>query len=150
MLLLLSKDIDKNKEEMLVENAIIRGVKLERLKSAPMVKAQNEADAILDAASKEVIGMIMEEAKDTMDEKSKEEQEKAEKLEERREEQEAFIEKQKEKRKETEELLENMPMEELVHMGQLKDEIKQEIKNIVSEMKLVAEDIKGALVDESV
>ena len=135
---------------MLVENAIIRGVKLERLKSAPMVKAQNEADAILDAASKEVIGMIMEEAKDTMDEKSKEEQEKAEKLEERREEQEAFIEKQKEKRKETEELLENMPMEELVHMGQLKDEIKQEIKNIVSEMKLVAEDIKGALVDESV
>ena len=144
------KDIDKNKEEMLVENAIIRGVKLERLKSAPMVKAQKEADAILDAASKEVIGMIMEEAKDTMDEKSKEEQEKAEKLEERREEQEAFIEKQKEKRKETEELLENMPMEELVHMGQLKDEIKQEIKNIVSEMKLVAEDIKGALVDESV
>ena len=113
---------------MLVENAIIRGVKLERLKSAPMVKAQNEADAILDAASKEVIGMIMEEAKDTMDEKSKEEQEKAEKLEERREEQEAFIEKQKEKRKETEELLENMPMKELVHMEQLKDEIKQEIK----------------------
>jgi len=30
------------------------------------------------------------------------------------------------------------------------ENIKQEIKNIVSEMKLVAEDIKGALVDESV
>ena len=71
-------------------------------------------------------------------------------LEEIQEEKEAFIEKQKEKREETEELLENMPMEELVHMGQLKDEIKQEIKNIVSEMKLVAEDIKGAMVDESV
>lgn len=41
-------------------------------------------------------------------------------------------------------------MEEVVHMGQLKEEIKQEIKNIVSEMKLAAEDIKGALVDESV
>ena len=47
-------------------------------------------------------------------------------------------------------LAENMLMEELVHMGQLKDEIKQEIKNIVSEMKLVAEDLKGAMVDESV
>ena len=90
--------------------------------------------------------MIMEEAKDTIDEETKEKQEKAEKLEEK----EAFNEEQKEKHEETEELLENMPMEELVHMGQLKDEIKQEIKNIVSEMKLVAEDIKGALVDESV
>ena len=143
-------DLDKNKEEILVENAIIRGTKLERLKHAPMVKAQKEADAIQDAASKEIIGMIMEEAKDTIDEETKENQEKAEKLEEIQEEKEAFIEKQKEKREETEELLENMPMEELVHMGQLKDEIKQEIKNIVSEMKLVAEDIKGAMVDESV
>lgn len=143
-------DLDKNKEEILVENAIIRGTKLERLKHAPMVKAQKEADAIQDAASKEIIGMIMEEAKDTIDEETKENQEKAEKLEEIQEEKEAFIEKQKEKQEETEELLENIPMEELVHMGQLKDEIKQEIKNIVSEMKLVAEDIKGAVVDESV
>ena len=144
------KDIDKNKEEILVENAIIRGTKLERLKHAPMVKAQKEADAILDAASKEIIGMIMEEAKDMIDEETKENQEKAEKLEEIKEKKEAFIEKQKEKREDAEEILENMPMEEILHMGQLKEEIKQEIKHIVSEMKLVAEDIKGALVDESV
>ncbi len=143
-------DLDKNREQILEEYAIIRGTKLERLKHDPMVKAQKEAEAILDAASREIIGMIMEEAKDTIDEESKENREKAEKLEEIQEEKEAFIEKQKEKREETKELLENMPMEEMVHMGQLKDEIKQEIKNIVSEMKLVAEDIKGALVDESV
>ncbi len=144
------KDIDKNNLQILEENAIIRGIKLERLKHAPMVKAQKEAEAILDAAGKEIISMIMEEAKDTIDAEVKEEQEKAEKLEEKQEEQEAFIEKQKEKREETEELLEGMPMKEMLHMGQLKDEIKQEIKNIVSEMKLVAEDIKGTLVDESV
>lgn len=144
------KDLEKNKEEILVENAIIRGTRLERLKNDPMVKAQKEADSILDAASKEIVGMIMEEVKDNIDEETKENQEKAEKLEEIQEEKEAFIEKQKEKREEAEELLEEMPMEELVHMGQLKDEIKQEIKNIVSEMKLVAEDIKGAMVDESV
>ena len=144
------KDIDKNNEEILVENAIIRGTRLERLKNDPMVKAKKEAEAILDAASKEIIGMIMEEAKDTIDEKSKEEQEKAEKLEEKQEEQEAFIEKQNEKREENEELFENMPVEEMLQMGQLKAEIKQEIKNIVSEMKLVAEDIKGAMVDKSV
>lgn len=142
-------DIDKNNEQLLEEYAIIRGTKLERLKHAPMVKAQNEAEAILDAASKEIIGMIMEEAKDTVDEDMKEEQEKAEKLEEKQEEQEAFIEKQKEKREETEELLENMPMREMLDMGHLKEEIQQEVKNIISEMKLVAEDIKGAVVDES-
>ena len=144
------KDIDKNKEEILVENAVIRGTKLERLKSAPMVKAQKEAEAILDASSKEIVGMIMEEAKETIDEKHKEEREKAEKLEEKQEEQEAFVEEQKEKRKETEELLENMPMEEMLQMGQLKEEIKQEIQKIVSEMKLVAEDIKGAMVDKNI
>ena len=92
----------------------------------------------------------MEETKDTLEEKSKEEQEKAEKLEEIKEEKEAFIEKQKEKKEETEEVLENMPMEEMIHMGQIKDEIKQEVQKIVNEMKLVAEDIKGAMVDKSI
>ena len=29
-------------------------------------------------------------------------------------------------------------------------DIKQEIKNIISEMKLVAEDIKGAVVDKNI
>lgn len=144
------KDIDKNNEEIFLENAIIRGTKLERLKNDPMVKAKKEAEDILEAASKEIIGMIMEEAKNTIDEKNEEEQEKAEKLEEKQKEQEAFIEKQKEKRKENEELIENMPMDEMLQMGQLKEEIKQEIKNIVSEMKLVAEDIKGAMVDKSI
>lgn len=144
------KDIDKNKEEILMENAIIRGTKLERLKKSPMVKAQKEAEAILNASSKEIVNMIMEEVKDTIEEKSEEEQEKAEKLEEKREEQENLIEKKEEEREENEELLEHMPMKEMIHMGQLKDEIKQEIKDIVSEMKLVAEDIKGAVVDKNI
>ena len=142
------KDIDKNNEEILIENAIIRGTKLERLKKDPMVKAQKEAKEILDDASREIVNMITEEVKDTIEEKSEEEKKKAEKLEERKEEKEAFIEQQKEKKEETEELFENMPMEEMIHMGQLKDEIKQEVQKIVSEMKLVAEDIKGAVVDQ--
>lgn len=144
------KDIDKNNLSILEENAIIRGTKLERLKHAPMVNAQKEAEAILDAAGKEIIGMIMEEARETIDEEAKEEQEKAEKLEEKQEEKEAFIEKQKRKKEDAEELLENMPMKEILHMDQLKEEIKQEIKDIISEMKLVAEDIKSSKVDESV
>ena len=57
-------EMERNKMAILEENAIIRGTKLERLKHSPMVKAKKEADRILDDASKEMIGMIMEEAKD--------------------------------------------------------------------------------------
>ena len=41
-------------------------------------------------------------------------------------------------------------IDNILQMGQLKEEIKQEIKNIVSEMKLVADDIKGAVVDQNI
>ena len=142
--------INENKKMILEENAIIRGIRQERLKHHAIVDAQNEAEEILDAASKEIIGMLMEESKEYVDAKSEENQEKAETLEKKREEQEKFIEAQQEKKDEAEELLEDMPVEELLDMGQLKDEVKQEVQKIVSEMKLVAEDIKGAMVDESV
>lgn len=142
--------IDENNKQILQENAIIRGTKLERLKSSPMVKAQKEADAILQQAGKEIIGMILEEAKDTIDKEQEEEQEKAEALEEEQEKKKEFIEKQKEKRDETEEILTQMPMEELMNLQSLKKEVRQEVEKIVNDMKLVAEDIKGAMVDQEV
>ncbi len=141
--------IDKNNQTIVEENAIIRGIRLERLKHHTMVDAQKQADDILDAASKEVIGILMEEAKEHVDKESEENQEKAEALEEKKEEMNEFIESQQEKREETEEILEEVPVEEILSMSQLKDEVKQEVKKIVSEMKLVAEDIKGAMVDKS-
>lgn len=144
------KEIEKNQKQILEETAIIRGTKLERLKSAPMVKASKEADSILDAAGKEILGMIFEEAKDTIDKNREEEKEKAEKLEEEQKKKEEFIEKQKEKKNAGDEILENMPVEEMVNMGQLKNEVQRDIKNIMNEMKLVAEDIKGARVDEEI
>ena len=95
------------------------------------------------------MGMLMEEAKEYVDEKSEENQEKAEKLEEKQEQMEEFIEAQKEKQDETEEIWEEIPVEEILDMGQLKDEVKQEVKKIINNMNLVVEDIKGAMVDES-
>ena len=114
-----------------------------------MVDARNQAEKILDAASREIMGMLMEEAKEYVDEKSEENQEKAEKLEEKQEQMEEFIEAQKGKQDETEEIWEEIPVEEILDMGQLKDEVKQEVKKIISNMNLVVEDIKGAMVDES-
>ncbi len=143
-------EIEENQKQIVEEYAIIRGTKLERLKSDPMVKAKKESDAILEASGREVTGMIMDEVKETIDKSREEEKEKAQKLEEKQKEQEELIEKQKEKRREEKEILENMPVEEMVTMGQQKETIQKEIKNIVNELKLVAEDIKGARVNEEI
>lgn len=143
------KDINENLKIIREETRIIRGIKLERLKSDPMVKAQKEADSILNAASREIIGMLVEESKEHMDEVSEEKEEQAEKLEEKQEQMEELIEARKEKNEEMEELLEELPVEEMVSIDQLKDEIKQQVEKIASEMKLVVEDIKGAVVDEN-
>ena len=60
----------------------------EKNKNHAMVDAQNEAEAIMDAAEKSVVGMVMNDAKDKIDEKAREEQEKAEEKKEEEEKQE--------------------------------------------------------------
>ena len=139
----------QNDRAILQENAIIRGTKLERLKYAPMTKAKEQAEEIMEAAGEEIKGLILEETKDVLDEKEEEQEEQAEKIEEKRKEQEAFVEKQQEERKQ-EELWEEVPVEEMLDMEQMQTEVQKEIQGIVDKMKLVAEDIKGAAVDTSV
>ena len=141
--------VTENDKAIFQELAIIRGTRLERLKYDPMVKAQKQADAVLDAASKEIIGMVVEDAKEHIDEEKEERQEQAEVIEEKREQQEALIEARKEEREEQEELLEAMPVNEMLTLDQTRTDIKKEIQNIINEMKLVAEDIKGSVVDET-
>lgn len=143
------EELSENEKTILEENAIIRGTRLERLKYSPMVTARNQADEIMEAASGEIIGMVMEDAKEHIDEEQEKRQEQADKLEEQRKEQEKFIESQKEKREEEKDLLEDMPIEEMLQLKQVGDEVQQEVQKILSKMKLVAEDIKGAAVDES-
>ncbi len=136
--------------EMKGEIAAIKAVKLERLKHSPMLDAQKEAEDIMEQAGEEIVGMLLEEGKEHLDEEQKLREEKAEKLEEKKEEQEAFIEAQKEKKEAAEELVEDMPMEEMLTLEQVKLDVQKEVQNIVDKLKLVAEDVKGAVVDESV
>lgn len=136
--------------EMKGEIAAIKAVKLERLKYSPMLDAQKEAENIMEQAGEEIVGMLLEEGKNHLDEEQKLRKEKAEKLEEEKEEQEAFIEAQKDKKEATEELTEDMPMEEMLTLEQVKTDVQKEVQNIVNKMKLVAEDMKGTVVDKSV
>lgn len=139
-----------NGQKIREENAIIRGTRQERLKHSPMVKAQKQAEDIMEAASEEIIGMVMDAAKEHIDEATEERKEEAEKIEEKREEQEAFIEKQQEKNREQEELLEEIPVEEMLQLDQIQSNVQKEVEEIVNKMKLVAEDIKGAAVNQMV
>lgn len=143
------KEIKESKKVIIEENAIIRGIKLERLKTSPMMEAAEKADDILDAASDEITGMLLDEAKEHIDEKAKEEQEEAEKKAEEKEKQEEQAEAVKEKREEESDGTVNseIPIDNILEMTHEESNIKKEVENIVDKMKLVAEDIKGSVVD---
>lgn len=142
--------INKNEQQVLVENAVIRGTRLERLKYHHMADAQKEAEEIKKAAGDEILGMLIEDAKEHVDEEQKEREEKAEEIKEKKEEQEELIEKRREDRSELEELIEDMPVDEILDLAKTQEELQQEVQDIMNKMALVAEDIKGAVVDANV
>lgn len=141
--------INKAQRGIETENAVIRGIRHEKLKKDPMVKAQKEAENVKQAAVDDIIGMVVEEAKDHVDEEQEKKEEEAEALKEKEEELEEIQEKREEREDELEELLDDMPLEEMENLKNAQTEVQQEIQNIMNRMNLVTEDIKGAQVDAS-
>lgn len=139
-------------KEIELENAIITGIKLERLKSNPMGKAQRQADAVMEVAGEEIVGMLVGEAKDHLDKEMQEKVEQAKEKEEKEEIQEAKLEKIREKKEEQEELTEEIieATEELISLDGKQIDVQKEIKNIMNKMKVLEDDIKGAKVDQEV
>ncbi|MCM1112482.1 MAG: hypothetical protein NC399_04445 [Muribaculum sp.] len=144
-----NRQLAENRAESMAENSVITGTRMERLKKDPMVNAQKEAEAIMEAARDDILGMVQEAGKDHIDAEAEEREEQAEEIKEEREEREELIEKRKEKREEEEELLEHLPMREMLVLDQMQTDVQQEVQDIINRMKLVAEDIKGAAVDTS-
>ncbi len=138
----------ENQGKIMGENASIRGTKRELLKDKSMVKAWNQADSIMEAAGDEIMGMVVEEAKDHLDEEAEERREQAQEIKEEREEQEEILEKRQERKDRLEELAESVPVEEMVSMDRLQDEVEQEVQEILNKLKLLPEDIKGTSVDQ--
>lgn len=139
-------------EEIKMENRIISATELERLKKHAMLDAEKQADAIMDEASREIVSMITQQAKDHIDEESEEREEKAKAEKEKKEELEAQIDAAKEKKKENEELTEDIleGTQELISNDADINAAQQEIKDMMNKMKLIEDDIKGAAVDKNV
>ena len=131
------------------ESRAISTIKQAKLKSQGMIKADAQAEKIMEEAGEEIIGMLMEEAKEHIDEEMEEEKEQAEKAEAKKEEQEERLEKAKEKKEQQEEITEQLSdvTEYMAEMDNSMGEVQKEIKKITEEMKLLEEDLKGAAVD---
>lgn len=119
----------------------LQAAKLDDLKSAPMVGSKKEAEDILEAASKEIIGTLIDEAKKHIEEKSEEEKEKAEKAKEEKEKLEELINKRKEEKKD---ITEEIPLDEYNEA----DNMRQELNIIVRDSGLSQEDMLGLKINQ--
>ncbi len=153
----LAKDYEEQKykfgKEIEVENAIISATRLERLKTDPMGDAIRQAEAVLEEASEEIVSMAVEAGMEHVDEELEEKVEDAKRRAEEEEAREEQLENIKEKKSEnqervTEEIIESAA--ELTGMDTRQAEVQKELKEVMDKMKLLAEDIKGAKVDEMI
>lgn len=168
---------DQIRQEIMGYNGAIRATRLERLKYHEMVNAQKKADKVMEEAGKEIVGMLVDEAKDHVDEELEETRQEAKEKAEEKEEQEEKIEQVQEKQEELEEridgakenkeeqerlrkeaeersrddadLLENMVDAGMGNIGSVSD-VQAEVKNMLHKMKLLEEDLKGSAVDGQV
>lgn len=168
----LRKEINEYNRQMEDDVSDIKRIAIERLKSNPMVEAEKAAEDIKEAYNDEIIGMLMQESKEHIEEKLEEAEEAAkEKAEEKEKEeeqledirelkalQEAVIEGTKEaieraesKRRQNEAPdIELTDMIELAKPQQQTDEVKQSLNEIKNSMNLLEADLKGIKVDEEV
>lgn len=128
---------------------------LEELKDHSMVDAQKEAAKIMQTAAKEAAFMLLQEAKDHIDEELKEKKEEIEKAKEEKEEREENIENKETTGSETEstqtEKTESVASSEQIvdipTQDATQERMVQEIKEIVKQHKLLEEDLMGIKVD---
>lgn len=139
-------------------NMAISSAKIERLKSSPMLKAQKEAEQIMDEASKDAIAQMYADATEQIEDEQEEKFIEAKEQAEKKAEQEEKVEEIREKRKESTRHTENsgndikdltIIIEEQDYMSS-KNNVQSEIDEVLDKLKLLSEDIKGIEVDKNV
>ena len=137
--------LSDNKEKILQADGEIKGIKSARLKSRGMIDSKKEADDILKASSKEIIGMLMDESKDHVDKEIEEEKEKAQEAKEKKEEEEA-----KTGTEDSAAKKETSQLENIQQGSSEQNKFEMEVKKLLEKQKLLEEDLKGVGVDKQV
>ncbi len=140
--------IEENRDSIKAISSSLSDMRIERLKSNPMLDAEKQSEEILKASNKDVYGELVNEAKNHIEEKMEEGKEKAEKLAEKKEEEERLQEKAKKEEK-PEDTQKKETIDTLNSYNNPDSEIKKEIDEILDELKLIHEDLKGAAVDKN-
>ena len=144
------KQLAENNGIIKENSEVAKAIRKERLKSHVMVDAQGEAEKVMESSRDEIVGLVMEEAKEHLDEEQEEKEEQAEAIEEKKEEQEEIQEKRDEREEELEALIEEMPVQEMTDLQQKVDEVRLQVQKVLAEANLAVEDVKGVKVDASV
>lgn len=162
------------KANLKMEGALsdIRSIQLERLKSHAMADADKQAEQILEAAGKEIIADITNDAQENIEEKQEEADKKAEKEAEKKEDREQELKEIKEKRAIEEAVMEGTkeaverakaeirkneaPKIDITNMIDITEtniqgkDVKSSLDEIKNSMKLLDADLSGIKVDEMV
>lgn len=140
-------DIISNAEgEIQVGTMSIISTKIEMLKHHNMGDATKIADDIMESAIKEIIGDIINEAKDHIDEDLEKAQEDGEKLQEELEKKQELIEKNQDKNRQEAAAVQ----EELSQVAKGSSDTTKDIEDLKQRLKLLEEDLKGIAVDDIV
>ena len=148
-----TKQVGKAEIKIQAINQAIRQIKIDRPASQVMQDAQRNKEDLMEAASKEIQGMLMEDAKDKIDEKAEEIQEAAEK---RKEELEERLEAVKEDKEETEEAAESAAetaqemAKQIIDSDALNTSVDEEVKKKMEELQKHLEELKGIVIDTNV
>ncbi|MDF2820649.1 MAG: hypothetical protein K0R15_1090 [Clostridiales bacterium] len=122
------------------ESRTIVSIKLAQLKTQPMTDAQKEAAKIMEAANKEIIGMLVQQTKEHVDEEIEKNEEKAE---EKLEKQENSV-----NQGEKKDQIDNT--DQFQKLAKQQDEILLELKYILQKEIIIEDDVKGIIIDEQV
>lgn len=154
--------IEEKENSFVGDTMAITDSEIERLKSQDMIKASAAAEDIMDAAGKDIIGMLVEESKEHVDDKLEEEQKKAEeqqelvdKAKERKEEAEQQAEAISEAKDSQEEVLDGVGKADSIELeSNIKkksvdhvEEAQKQINKILKDNNLVNDDLKGIEID---
>ena len=145
------KQLNDAKAEMRAANGAASTIKSAMAKSQTMLKAHDTAEEIMESTRKEIVGMLIDEAKDHIDEEMEEKKEEALEKAEKEKEEEERLEKIKEDKDEREEFTEQVAdsTQLFAEADSAMEDVQRQIKKVMDEMKLLEEDIKGAAVDTS-
>ncbi len=121
-------EISRIKARFVAMTEAVYDAKSEQLKSQDMLDADAAADEIVDAANKEIFGLLVKEGMEHIDETQEEQQKKAEEAAEKKEEDEKQIEEAKQDREEQEAQIE---------------EVKQKIKEKTEQIENIKESCEG-------